>query len=66
MASVAVAVTAIEFEVPVMEDVAMSVAVTVWVPAVSSVTWKPPPFCSVALAGRTALLSVLVMWTVPV
>ena len=63
----AVAVTAIEFEVPVIEAVTVSVAVTVCVPAVSRVTWKfPEPVCSAALAGRIALLSVVVMCTVPV
>ena len=66
IASAGVAVTAIEFVVPVMEGETVSVAVMVWVPAVSSVIWKfPDPVCSVALAGRMALLSVLVTWTVP-
>jgi len=60
----AAAVTAIKFEVPVMECVTVSVAVTVWVPGVSSVTGKlPDPLAS---AGRMALPSVLVKWNVPV
>jgi hypothetical protein len=37
IASAGVAVTAIEFVVPVMEGETVSVAVMVWVPAVSSV-----------------------------
>jgi len=62
-----VAVTAIEFVVPVTEGVTVSVAVTVWGPGVSRLTWKfPDPICSVVLAGRMAMGSVLlVMWTVP-
>ena len=64
--SAAVAVTAIELVVPAMEGVNVSVTVTVWVPAVSSVTGKTrlPPG-SVSLAGRIALPSVLEKWTVP-
>jgi hypothetical protein len=45
----------------------VSVAETVCAPAVLSVAEKvPTPFVSVALAGKTALPSVLVKWTVPV
>ena len=51
---------------PVIELVAVSVAVIVWLPAVFSVTLKVPvPLVNVALAGRIAALSLLVKWTVP-
>ena len=52
--------------VPVIELVAVSVAVIVWLPAVFSVALKVPvPLVSVLLAGRTAWPSLLVKWTVP-
>jgi hypothetical protein len=67
IASAGDAVTAIEFVVPLMEGVTVSVAVTVWGPGVSSVIGKTrPPLGSVALAGRMAVVSVLEKWTVPV
>ena len=54
-------------EVPVIADVTESVAVTVWLPAVFRVTEKvPTPLVSVEFAGRVALPSVVVKWTVPV
>jgi len=67
IASAGVAVTAIALEVPLMEDVTVSVAVTVWLPGVSSVIWKfpPNPFWKVTLAGKMAAPSELVMWVVP-
>lgn len=66
IASAGVAVTVIEFVVPLMEGVTVSVAVTVWEPGVSSVTTKPwEALGSVTLAGRMAAPSELVMWTVP-
>ncbi len=59
--------TAISPLVPVMFDAAVSVAVTVRLPAVLKVTGKVPvPLFSVLLAGSTALLSEEVKWTVPV
>ena len=46
--------------------VTLSVAVIVWFPAVMSVALKTPdPLVSVALAGRTALESLLLKLTVP-
>ena len=66
IASAAVAVTATELEVPVMEAVTVSVAVMVWLPELSKVNWKfPCPPASDPFAGRTAFLSELVMRTVP-
>jgi hypothetical protein len=64
----AAAATPIELELPVREDLALSVAVMVSLPTVSNVAEKfPVPFGgSVASAGRIALLSVLVKWMVPV
>src|ERR1035437_8276974 len=50
----------------VMEVATVSVAVTDWVPAVSSVTlktWRPEEMA--ASTGRTAAPSELVRWTVP-
>ena len=45
----------------------MSVAVTVWLPAVFKVTLNvPTPLSSVTLAGSVAAPSLLVKWTVPV
>jgi len=50
-----------EFEVPVIESVAASVAVIVWPPTVFMVTEKVPvPLVSVELAGSTAWPSELV------
>jgi len=47
--------TLIEFEVPLIETVLVSVAVMVWLPAVLSVAEKVPvPFVSVVFAARTA------------
>lgn len=58
--------TLIEFELPVMEDFAESVAVTVCVPAVLSVTENvPAPFESGESLGSTARESVLVKCTIP-
>ncbi len=55
------------FEVPVIAPCAVSVAVMVWLPAVSSVSLKvPTPLVSVVSAGNTAMPSVEVKWTVPV
>ena len=49
-----------------MDESSVSVAVTVWVPAVLSVTEKTPaPLVSVVSPGKAALPSVLVKWTVP-
>lgn len=58
--------TAIGAEVPVIDDVTVSVAVIVWFPAVLSVAENVPvPLTSVEFAGRTAWPSLLVKWTVP-
>jgi hypothetical protein len=60
------ALTATAPEVPVMEEVTVSVAVMLWEPAVSSVTWKVPvPLVRVVSAGRLAAPSELVKCTVP-
>ena len=62
----AAALTVIVLLVPVIEEVTVSVAVIVWLPAVSSVAEKlPVPLVSVASAGNTAAPSLLVKWTVP-
>ena len=54
------------FDVPVIEGVPVSVAVSVWLPPLPNVAEKvPAPFTSVVLAGRTALPSLLVKCTVP-
>ena len=59
--------TVIALDVPVIEEVAVSVAVTVWLPGVFSVTAKfPDPFVNVEFAGSTAEPSELVKCTVPV
>ena len=59
-------VTLIAAEVPVIELVTVSVAVTVCDPAVFRVTEKTPtPLVNVALAGKVAEPSVLVKCTVP-
>jgi hypothetical protein len=60
------ALTTIAFDVPVIEEVTVSVAVTVRLPAVFSVALNVPvPFVSVLFAGKLALASVLVKCTVP-
>ncbi len=62
----AAAATAIVLLVPVIEEVVVSVAVMVWLPAVSKVTLKvPTPLVSVASAGKDAPASLLVKCTVP-
>ena len=54
------------FDVPVIEDVTVSVAVTVWLPAVFRVALNVPvPPASVAFAGNTATPSLDVKCTVP-
>ena len=58
--------TLIDEETPVIDEVTVSVAVTVWVPAVSRVTEKvPAPFIKVVSADSLAAPSVLVKCTVP-
>lgn len=53
-------------EVPEIE-VLTSVAVTVWLPAVPSVTWKvPTPLVNVEFGGSEARVSELAICTVPV
>ena len=60
-------VTTMEFEVPVMELITVSVAVMVWVPPILRVAEKVPvPPVSVELDGKVASTSLLVKWTVPV
>ena len=60
------ALTSIEEHVPVIDAIAVSVAVIVWLPAVRSVAEKlPVPFVSVEFAGSTACPSVLEKCTVP-
>ena len=55
------------FDVPVIEAVTESVAVMVSLPAVLNVSLKlPTPLVSVVSAGRLALPSLEVKWTVPV
>ncbi len=62
----AAAQTAMVLLVPVIEEVVVSVAVIVWLPAVSSVTLKvPTPLVSVASAGKDAAASLLVKCTIP-
>src|SRR5438105_4904851 len=52
--------------VPVIDAATVSVAVMVWLPAVSRVADKvPTPLVRVELAGRTAAPSVDVKWTAP-
>ena len=61
-----VALTVIGLEDPVIDEVTVSVAVTVWLPTVFNVTEKEPaPLVSVELAGNTACGSLLVKCTVP-
>ena len=53
-------------DVPVIDGVTVSVAVMVWLPAVSRVAEKVPvPELSVVLAGRIACGSLLVKAAVP-
>ena len=64
--TLAVGLTEILFELPVIEAVTESVAVMVWPPIVLSVAEKVAvPFDSVELDGSTAWPSVLVKCTVP-
>ena len=53
--------------VPVIEPLVVSVAVTVWLPAVLNVALLkvPVPPVNVTLAARVAETSLLVKWTVP-
>ena len=61
-----VAPTNIEFELPVIEAVSVSVAVMVWLPAVFSVAGNVAmPWVSVELFCSEAWASVLVKCTVP-
>jgi len=54
------------FEVPVIAPCAVSVAVMVWLPALSKVSLKVAmPLVNVMSAGSTAAASVDVKWTVP-
>ena len=63
----AAAFTAMVLLVPVIDEVVVSVAVSVWLPAVFKVAVKvPTPLVSVEFAGSTAWPSLLVKWTVPV
>ncbi len=60
------ALTVIALVVPVIEPVTVSVPVTVWLPAVLTVTDTVfVPLVKVVLLGRTADPSLLVKWTVP-
>ena len=53
-------------EVPVIAGVTVSLAVSVWLPAVFSVALNvPTPLVRVASAGKTAAPSVEVKWTMP-
>src|SRR5207247_7554508 len=62
----AVWLSSIVLLVPVIEVLAVSVAVMVWLPVLLSVALKlPVPLLRVLLAGNTALPSVLVKCTVP-
>ena len=64
--STAAAPTLMVFEVPVIDDVTVSVAVIVWLPVVFRVAENVPvPLDSVEFAGSTACASVLVKCTVP-
>ena len=64
---VAASSTAMLRETPVTEELAVSVAVIVWAPAVSRVALKVPvPLVNVVSAGRLASWSLLVKCTVPV
>jgi hypothetical protein len=60
------ALTLTAFDVPAMEDAAVSVAAIVWPIAVLNVTEKfPAPFVSAEFPGNTAWLSLLEKCTVP-
>ena len=60
-------VTEMAAEVPVIASPTVSAAVIVWLPGVLNVTANvPTPRASVALAGSTADLSAVVIWTVPI
>ena len=60
-------VTVSAFDVPVTVWSTVSVAVMVWLPALSRVSLKlPVPLVSVMSAGSVAWPSVEVKWTVPV
>ena len=62
----AAALTAMVLLVPVMLLVTVSVAVIVWLPAVTSVALNVlVPLVSVLLAGKVAWVSLLLKWTVP-
>jgi hypothetical protein len=59
-------VTLIEFELPVIEALTVSVAITVWVPTVFNVTEKvPAPPVNIEFPGNEAWGSLLVKCTVP-
>ena len=64
----AAAPTAMALLVPVIDEVVVSVAVMVWLPAVSSVTLKRADAVGQRGVGRkrAAWPSLLVKWTVPV
>ena len=63
----AAALTAMALLAPVIEVETVSVAVSVWLPAVVSVVLKlPAPLVSVLLLGNPAWPSVLVKCTMPV
>jgi hypothetical protein len=63
----AAALTVIVGDVPVIDGVTVSVAVTVRAPEVLSIAENvPTPFVSVAFAGSVACPSLLVKCTVPV
>ena len=58
--------TAIAPEVPVIDEVTVSVAEIDWVPTVFRVAKKVPlPLGTLESEGRTAAPSLLVKWTVP-
>jgi len=64
---VTAALTVTVADVPVIEEFTVSIAVTVWPPAVSKVKLNVPvPLVSVELPGSTAAPSLLVKCTVPV
>jgi hypothetical protein len=62
----AAALTAIVLDVPAIDAVTISVAVTVWLPAVFKVAENvPAPLVNTEFAGNTAAPSLLVKCTVP-
>jgi hypothetical protein len=62
----AAALTAIVLDVPAIDAVTVSAAVTVWLPAVFKVAENvPTPFVRIEFAGKTAAPSLLVKCTVP-